>query len=123
MAIEPTASQRGLPVTSARVTPTSAKAQADLGAGVLEQHDGQLGRLRGADERATSSCPGRAACLASFTAVRSEKLSSAMAKTRMPKATSGLSTSCGWRSFSMPSYSANRPPMLNSTSATTKAQK
>ena len=49
MAIEPTASQRGSPVTWASVTPTRAKTRPIEGAGVLEQHDGQLGLLGAAD--------------------------------------------------------------------------
>ena len=34
-----------------------------------------------------------------------------------------LSTSCGWRIFSMPSKMAKSEPSMNSTSATTNAQK
>ena len=42
MAIEPTASQRESPVTSARVSPTEREEQAEQRARVLQQHDGQL---------------------------------------------------------------------------------
>ena len=38
-------------------------------------------------------------------------------------ATSGDSTSWGWAIFSMPSKIANSEPRVNSTSATTNAQK
>ena len=46
----PIASQRGLPVISARLMPIEREQQADERAGVLEQHDRELGALRGADE-------------------------------------------------------------------------
>ena len=49
MAIEPTASQRGSPVTWASSTPISANTSPIERADVLEQHDGQLGLLRSAD--------------------------------------------------------------------------
>ena len=60
---------------------------------------------------------------ASRTAVRSDAASSTTATRGMPSAHPGDSTSTGWMSFSMPSKIENRPPRLNSTSATTNAQK
>ena len=59
----------------------------------------------------------------SFTAVRNDQPSNAMATSRMPMAQPADSSSWGWRSFSMPSYRANAEPRVNSTIDTTKAQK
>ena len=71
----PTASKRASPVRPASETPTIAQHEPDERAGVLEQHDGQLGVLRAADElpprRRSRGC-GRD----SRTAVRSESASS-----------------------------------------------
>ena len=51
MATEPTASHRGVAGDLGQDQPDQREDQTDLGADVLEQHDRQLGRLRGADER------------------------------------------------------------------------
>ena len=59
MASEPTASQRGLPVTWAREHADEGEHEADQGAGVLEQHDRQLGLLGAADP--VQPAPGRRA--------------------------------------------------------------
>ena len=76
--------------------------EADEGADVLEQHDGQLGDLGVADEgdpplvaldgpRLVDGGPQR------------ERLEDDRDSPRMPTATIGLSISWGWRSFSTPS--------------------
>ena len=110
----PSASQRGLPVISARLMPTSANEQADERAGVLEQHDGQLGALGGADEApprtALRDWDRPRAC-----AVRSDRPSSTIATPSTPNAQIGDSSSCGSMSFSTPSYNANSEPRVNST--------
>ena len=56
-------------------------------------------------------------------AVRNENVSSTALTSSTPTAQPGPLISCGCSSFSTPSKIANRPPTLNSTSATTNAQK
>ena len=96
--------------------------QADERAGVLEQHDRELGALGGADE-----APPRAALAAR------DGLARARCATTAPRARSprrarrtprpATRARAGSMSFSMPSYSANSEPRVKSTSATMNAQK
>ena len=59
--------------------------------------------------------------LVSCTAVRSEKLSSAIAMPRTTKATTGERICSGLMILCTPSYSENTAPTVNSTTATTNA--
>ena len=89
---------------------------------VLEHHDRQLRDLRAPHELAGSIGPARSPRL-SWRAVRSENDSRPALTSSTTIATAGSSITWGCRSFSTPSKIANNPPTLNSTSATTKAQK
>ena len=86
--------------------------EAGEGAGVLQQHDRQLGRLGAADERHPGLVPAARTWLLSLTAVRSENDSSTIETTSTAIGSHHhvLSSSCGWISFCTPSYTANRPP-------------
>ena len=77
------------------------QAQADERAEVLEQHDGQLGQLRPADERTPAGR--RARGWPRWIAVRNENDSSTIATRSTPMAMPADSISWGWRIFSMPS--------------------
>ena len=79
--------------------------QADHGADVLQQHDGQL-RLTWIVRmnRHHDSHPGLRTWFASLTAVRSDNVSSAIGDAEDDEGDDRrCSTSCGWSSFSMPS--------------------
>ena len=78
IAIEPRPSQRASPVTTAIVTPNSAKHQADQRADVLEQHHGQLG-LAGVPDEPASRLRSPRDLLASRRAVRNDQDSSTIA--------------------------------------------
>ena len=122
MPMLPIASHRGLPVISARLMPTSANNRPIERAGVLEQHDGELGALGRADE-----APPRATLTArrGFAARGAQRPGLRARSRRRARRTRqiGESSSCGSMSFWMPSYSANIDPSVNSTSATMNAQK
>ena len=94
----------------------------DERADVFEHDDRELGDLRAAHELEDRLARAARARLSRI-AVRSENDSSTTATRSTAIAIRGSSSSCGWISFSMPSKIANNPPTLNSTSATTNAQK
>jgi hypothetical protein len=94
----PTASKRDSLVTTARLTPTSAQPSPSSAPASSSRTTGSSGLLE-RRMNAHHDCPARTLS-ASWMAVRSDQLSSAIATSRAPNAQAGDSIACGWRSFS-----------------------
>ena len=122
MAMLPAASNRALPVSSARPTPASANTSPMSAPTSSSSTTGSSGTFARRMNDHHDSSP--LTCLLSRTAVRSENDSKTMATDEdAPPPTPADSSSWGWRSFSSPSNSANSEPSVKITSATTNAQK
>ena len=95
----PMPSQTPSPVSQGEADAAEGEDQADERAEVLQQDDGQFGGLGAADElRPGLRC--RAVWLDSLMAVRKEKPSAMIAKTRTPTGQYQCSISCGCLIFS-----------------------
>ena len=108
IAIEPTPSQRALPVSAASPTPTSAKTSPISAAKSSSSTTTSSGVFECRMKPNQLSAPLTLAD--SMIAVRNEKHSSTIATTSTTTATAGESSWCGCSTFSTPSYSANSPP-------------